>query len=203
MAIPVAMLDVRVQAHVAKARSALAQGEARYAHDVCAGILEKHPDCLEVRRLLREAQCKVRGDRSGPIRRVVQRLGVAFWLVRAVRLRRRRPVAAFSCIEQALTVDPDHVGAHRLLGFTALDVGWADTAAFALAEWARLAPKDPAAFVALGTALMQAGREGEAITAAETAVRLDPNGAGAHSLLKEASVAHTLRSSGMQGPHRS
>ena len=197
MGTAVAMLDARVQAHVAKARRALEQGEAGYTHDVCAGLLEKHPDCVEVRQLLREAQHKIRGSRSGLLSRVVQSFAGASWLLRGSRLRTRRPAVALSYLERALTANPNHVGAHRLLGFIALACGWIETAAFAFAEWTRLAPQDPAAFVALGTVLIQAGREEEAIKAAEAAVRLDPNGAAAHALLKEASVAHTLRVSGM------
>ena len=59
--------DPRYGKHIDKAVSAIENGNPTYAIDVCSSFLHKHPECLEVRKILRMAQDRLPESRGGII----------------------------------------------------------------------------------------------------------------------------------------
>lgn len=188
--IAVADLDPRWQAQVDKLKKAVEADDAEFAIAVAERLLEEFPGCLEVRRLLRSAQ-----------RRRARRYttGFARWLggvgvqLRSGGLYRKNPAKALVEAESALHRDPDNAAAHRLLGAAALELDLPATAVFAFSAVRSLEPTDRSNLLALGAALIKADQADEAIRLAEEMLTCEGSDAEAEALLKDASVAHSLK----------
>jgi predicted Zn-dependent protease len=102
------------------------------------------------------------------------------------------PQAALANADRLLRKDPHNVAALGLLGQAAIALGWPETAAFAYQAASDLEPDRPDLHVALAGALLAAGRPGEAVQAADEALRLHPAHADALAVHRAASVALTL-----------
>lgn len=81
---------------------------------------------------------------------------------------------ALSAFQSAVRADPQSADLQYLLGITYLSAGESQPAITELRLAARLAPHDPRARLALGTALNRVGREAEAEAAWREALAIDP-----------------------------
>ena len=78
---------------------------------------------------------------------------------------------------QVIALQPDHAGAHHLLGLIAHQVGRHDRAVDWIRQAIVLNPKDPAAHLHLGEAYRALGRVEEAAGFYRRAIELDPDNA--------------------------
>lgn len=187
---PPALPEATLRKHLDKAAAAVRGQDPAYALGVCEALLEKEPGCVEARRVLRQAQ-RARAARGGP-RGVFGAMRGRVALAKAAALCRSNPARALALMEKALGANPEYPAAHRLLGKTALELDLAETAVFAFEDLCRLRPGDAASYVALGKALVRAGRNADAVRAAAKALDLDSADSEAQALLKAASVAQTM-----------
>jgi len=185
-------LDVRLQKQVESAQSASQQGDADRAAEIYATILKEQPGCVAVRKLERTVLLKATVAKPGGLARMVRVVSSSPFLFNGNLRLKDEPRLALASAEQVLRRDPENVAALSLLSQAALALGWPETAVFA-AETARgLEPDRPDLALALGHALMAAGRTAEAVAAAKAALRLQADHAGALALQRDAAVADTL-----------
>jgi cytochrome c-type biogenesis protein CcmH/NrfG len=107
-------------------------------------------------------------------------------------LLKEQPLKAVASADQVLRHDVGNVAALTLLGQAATALGWTETAVFACEAAREDDPDRPELLLALGHALLRAGRASEALKAAEETLRLQPNHVDALTLRRDASVAVTL-----------
>lgn len=188
--IAIADLEPRWQTQAGKLREAADAGDASYVIAVSERLLSEYPGCLEVREILRSAQrLKARKNTTG-FARWLNGMGVQ---LRTGGLYRKDPQRTMKEAEEWLNRDPENTVAHRLLGEAALQLDLPATAVFAFRAILALDPNDRATRIALGGALIKADRADEAIRLAEDMLAENPHDGDAHALLKDASVAHSLR----------
>lgn len=189
--IPVAALGSRLQKQVESARQAFERGNFDYAVDLCRDVLAAAPGCLPVRKLHRAAQLK-RGASRG-LARMFGGVSAAPFLISGSLALGKDPARALERAQRLVDGDPHSASGLRLLGAAATALGWHETAVFAYDALREADPQDVPNLVALGRAHLASDRADHAVQCAELALRHEPIHAGAQSLLKDASVAQTMR----------
>lgn len=190
--LPVSALDARLQKQVESARAAFERGEDERVVALCRAVLAEAPGCLPVRKLQRVAQLR-RASGGGLFARALGSVSAAPFLVTGKLRLGDDPAKALASAERLLEADPHSRAGLALLGDAAAALGWRETAVFAAEARLELDPQDVAVLVALGRAQLAAGRADAAVRAAEAALRLEPIHGPAQALLKDASVAVSLR----------
>ncbi len=181
-------LDPRIGRQVEEARRALSGGSAAYAINVCMAILQRHPGCLEVRQVLREAQHKIWGKKKGLTRWLRGVTSIPFTAAGAS-LVRKDAVKALETAEKILNKDPCNEAGHSLLAQAAQALDMRKTEVFARAALCRLEPHRLKLWLDLGEAYLAAGQNEEAVRLCERLLDNDPARAEARDLLKRASAA--------------
>jgi tetratricopeptide (TPR) repeat protein len=189
--IAVTALEPRLQKLVESARAAFAAGRPESAVEAAAAVLREQPSCLPVRKLLRAAQLRQAGEKSG-FGRFMANVSSAPFVLGGSRQLKEQPLAAVASADKLLLRDADSVPALALLGEAAAVLGWPETAVFACETAAGLEPDRPALLLALGEALLAAGRAPDAVKAAQRVLAGHPNHTEAQALLRNASVAVTM-----------
>jgi len=105
----------------------------------------------------------------------------------------KNPLKALAYAQRMLDVDPLSGAALRLLASAATALGWSETAIFAGEALREIEPTEVSGLVTLGRAYLSAGRAENALEVAGCALQLEPANAQAQALLKDASVAQTMR----------
>jgi tetratricopeptide (TPR) repeat protein len=187
--VPVSSLDVRQQKLVENARIALERGNLDYALDACAQILKVAPGCLAVRRLQRVAQLRQFQSKNRFMAKALGGLSTAPFFMGAAK---KDPAKALESAEKALAGNPTSVPALKMLADAALALDLPETAAFAHEAVRELAPDDRANLLALGEALLAAGKPADALRLADTLLRGNSVDGDAQNLMRKASVAQTL-----------
>lgn len=189
--VAVASLDPRLQRQVETARSAFERGNYDYVLEICATILRQAPACLAVRKLRRAAQLR-QHQAKGRLARALGSVSTAPFLLSAGAQTKKDPAKVLETAEKMLASDPTNVAALRLLAQAAAALGWPETAVFGYEAIREQNPTDVENLLALGGALVAAGRATDAVKVAEVALRVQPTNAAAQTLLKNASVAQTV-----------
>lgn len=189
----VASLDPRLQKLVESARVAFERGNYDYAIELARDVLGAAPGCLPVRKLQRTAQLKRHGGGGGFFAKALGSVSTAPFLVSGSAALGRDPAKALGSAQKMLEVDPNSVAGLRLLAGAASALGWHETAVFACEALRENAPDDWANLVALGRAHLGAGRADAAVRCAEAVLAREPINGAAQSLLKDASVAQTMK----------
>ncbi|MDP1580026.1 MAG: hypothetical protein Q8M02_07090 [Candidatus Didemnitutus sp.] len=190
----VAALDPRWQKQVESARTAFERGNYEYCIELCREVLLAVPGCLPVRKLQRTAQIKQSGPAKGGLASQLGKLSAAPFLLGGMASLGRDPAKAVANAQKMLDGDPRSESGLRLLGQAAMALGWHETAVFAHEALRELLPDEVKNLVALGRAQLAAGRAGPAMEAAERALRVDPVSGPASALMKDASVAQSMKS---------
>lgn len=189
----VASLPAALQKQVESARSAFAQGNDARVIELCRVILAAAPACLPVRKLQRAAQLRQTARPSGFLAKALGGMSTApFRLTGNLQLG-RDPAKALESAERMLETDPFSRAGLNLLGEAATALGWHETAVFAYEALREIEPDNPATLVALGWAQLAAGRPPAAVQSAEAALRIESFNGPAQTLLKDASVALTMK----------
>ena len=189
--ISVAALDPRHQKMIENARVALERGTLDYVLEVTAQVLKMQPSCLQVRRLQRIAQMRqYRGSRSaGFMGRALSGLSTAPFMFGGGK---KDPAKQLETAEAFLAKDPTSVTALKMLAEAATGLGYLETVAFALDAVRELEPDNRPNMLALGDALLAAGKPVDALKIADEILRDRPSDAEAQSLMRKASVAQTV-----------
>lgn len=189
----VASLEPRLQKLVESARVAFERGNYDYAIELARDVLAVAPGCLPVRKLQRTAQLKRGAGRSGFFAKALGSVSAAPFLVSGSAALAKDPAKALVNAQKMLDVDPHSAMGLRLLGTAAGALGWHETAVFAFEALRENAPDDLANLVALGRAHLGAGRADAAVRCAEAVLARESINGPAQSLLKDASVAQTMK----------
>lgn len=189
----VASLEPRLQKLVESARVAFERGNFDHTIELARDVLTAAPGCLPVRKLHRTAQLKCGVGGGGFFAKAVGSVTAAPFLIGGNAALTKDPARALANAQKMLEADPNSTAGLRLLGGAASVLGWHETAVFALEALREIAPDDWANWVALGRAHLAAGRADAAVRCAETVLARESINGPAQSLLKEASVAQTMK----------
>lgn len=163
-----------------------------YTVNICREILDGHPGCLAVRRLLRAAQMKLFKLKNPLVARTVGGLVQIPSLVYGQAVMKRAPARAMSTAEKVLTADPSNQAALQLLARAAIAHDLPETAAFALEAIYDAKPKDRAVLIQLADAYIAAGRAVDAVAIADRLLGDNPADLDLQDLGKRASVAQSI-----------
>ncbi|MBI2511109.1 MAG: hypothetical protein HYV96_03975 [Opitutae bacterium] len=189
----VASLEPRWQKLVESARTAFERGNYDYAIELSREVLAAAPGCLPVRKLQRAAQLKRGSGGGGFFAKALSVVSTAPFLVSGNSSLATAPAKALASAQKILDADPRSAPGLRLLGRAASALGWHETAVFAFEALRESAPDDLANLVALGRAHLSARRAEAAMRCAEAALARESIDAAAQALLKDASVAQTMK----------
>lgn len=185
-------LDPRLRKQVENAQKSIGRN-AGYAIDICTNILQRQPGCLDVRKILRTAQKRSSGGKTSGFGRLLGSVTSAPFAFKASTQLKKDPKAAMETAEKMLNSDPSNTSAHRMLGQAAEALGLWETAAYAYASVKELDPKNLDNKIALGSALIEAGRAQEAVQVAGDILAEQPGSEAAQDLIKRASVAESMK----------
>jgi pentatricopeptide repeat protein len=184
-------LDPRLRKQVENAQKSIGRN-AGYTIDICTNILQRQPGCLDVRKILRTAQKRSAGGKTSGFGRLLGSVTSAPFAFKASTQLKKDPKAAMETAEKMLNSDPSNTSAHRMLGQAAEALGLWETAAYAYATVKELDPKNLDNKIALGGALIEAGRAQEAVLVAGDILAAQPGSEAAQDLIKRASVAESM-----------
>lgn len=186
---PLKDLDPRIRKQVEKARNSVKSGSAGFAIEICMGLLEKYPGCVEAREVLREAQKAAKAGKkksflSGLASMPLSKLG-------GITLK-KDPGKAMVQAEKILKDDPDSADAMKLLGEAAILKELPNTAIFAFEGALEQNPKDSALGKKLANLYLEVGRIEDCIRTCEKILKEFPGDGDAQEIVKRASVAQSM-----------
>lgn len=186
---PLKDLDPRIRKQVEKARNSIKSGSAAFAVEICMGLVEKYPGCVEAREVLREAQRTARGGKkksflSGITSKPLSLLG-------GVTVK-KDPGKAMMQAEKILRDDPDSTDAQKLLGEAAALKELPHTAIFAFEGVVASDPKDFATAKKLANLYLEVDRAEDCIRVCEKILKEAPGDGDAQEIVKRASVKQSM-----------
>lgn len=184
-------LDARLQKQIENARKAIDKNPA-YAVDIFSNISNRNPACLDVRKLLRQAQQRASKGKSKGLGGFLSKVtNLPFSIGNDSKIK-KDPAKAMETAEQMLRTNPDNVTAHKMLGMAAESLELYSTAAFAYDSIRRIDPKNSENIKALMSVYITSGESEEAIRIGEAAYRANPADDEIQALIKKASVEQTM-----------
>ncbi len=184
-------LDSRYRNHIDKAEKALDKGNPGYAIDVYSALLKKHPECLEVRKVLRRAQHKNPANNQRISTKIKSKLISVIYRFRGWFLL-NYPKKKIILAERILSSNPNDTFAHQYLARSALALGLNETAIFAYESVRSLKPENKRILLNLAKTYFLAKRNREAIQICDSILSKNPSGSEAQLLIKQASVALSI-----------
>ncbi|MDR2845546.1 MAG: tetratricopeptide repeat protein [Puniceicoccales bacterium] len=191
-------LDPRLQKQASAAEQTL-RSNPQYAVEIAQGILHRHPECAEVRRLLRKAQKLVYGNSAKGLGHFIGNVTSFAGLMGNSKLIDTDPLKAVEFAEKSLAKKPADVQANKMLAAAAEKLGWHDTAAFAYEELAHADPKNPGHYAAAAAAYVKDEDFDSALRVSDDALRLFPGNGDLQEVARRASVAKTVQKGKWEG----
>lgn len=186
---PLTDLDPRIRKQVEKARASIKTGSARFAIEICMGLVEKYPGCVEAREVLHEAQ---KAAKSGKKRSFLSGL-TSMPLSKIGGLSMKKdPGKAMIQAEKILKDDPGSVDALRLLGDAAAMKELPHTAVFAYEGAYGGDPTNLDVAKKLANFYLQVDRVVDCIRICDKIIREHPGDGDAQEIVKRASVAQSM-----------
>lgn len=186
-------LKPQVQKQVDIARLAIERENYEYAIKICLSVLERHPECLAVRKLLRAAQKKLFGTKNRFMAKTIGGLSSAPFMITASTQVKKNPVKAMNSAEKMLSRDPTNVAALKLLADAAKSHDLPATRVFALEGIREVQPDNIKTLLEIGEAYIAAGQADQALGAAERILELKPGHEAGQAMIKSASVAQSMQ----------
>lgn len=184
-------LDSRLQKQIENARKAIDKNPT-YAVDILSNISSRNPACLDVRKLLRQAQQRALKGKSKGLGGFLSKVtNIPFSLGNDSKIK-KDPAKAMETAEQMLRSNSDNVAAHKMLGMAAESLELYSTAAFAYDSIRKIDPKNSENIKALMSVYITTGESEEAIRIGEAAYRANPADDEIQALIKKASVEQTM-----------
>lgn len=184
-------IDPRLRKQVENARKNVAKNPA-YVVEVCMGILQRHPGCLDVRKVLRDAQRRINGGKSALVTQM-KNLSVLPMAIKLGTELKKDARAALISAEKVISQAPDSKVGHQTLGKASEVLSMKETAVFAYECIYQIDPKDNANNEAYGTALIEAGDPQEAVKLGDKILRENPANEAGQDLVRRASVALSMQ----------
>ncbi|MEO0793704.1 MAG: tetratricopeptide repeat protein [Verrucomicrobiota bacterium] len=183
-------LDPRLRKQVDAAKKNIAKNPS-YAVDVFLGIVTRHPGCLDVRRLLRQAQQKAKSGKTSGLGKMLGKVTSAPFAMKSKGALEKDPSSMLIQAEKKITEDPSMPLGHRLLGKASEKLELWETAVFAYEGLVQVESTDDNSLM-LANALIHAKRPKEAIAIGDQILRNNPADEGAQEVVRRASVAHSM-----------
>ena len=155
-------LDSRLHKQIETVRKALNKNPA-YSVDVMTNIVDRHPQCLEARKLLRKAQQRANPGKSNPLKSLFAKANCTLHGLGSIEKIRKDPMAAMSTAEKLLNTNPTNISAHKAIGIAAEALKMDETAAFAYNEIYKIEPGNLENVKALMLAYIRIGSNDEAV----------------------------------------
>lgn len=186
--VPLVELDPRLQKQVAAADQQL-KVNPQYAVEVLAGILERNPGCIDVRRSLRKAQKALLGTKKG----LFDGLSGALSSGKIAKAVEADPVAALVAAEADLAKKPIDANANKTIALAGIKLAFPELAAFGYEELSINNPGEVQHFVDLANVWIDAGENDHALAAADRGLKLFPGNGDLQEAVRKASVNKTMK----------
>ncbi len=186
-------IDPREQKQIAAAENAIKSGNAGVAMETCLAVIGRHPECTQVRRLLRQAQMIATRKRPTPINGFSKAL--ASMSIVSVAAAAKDPKKAILEAEKKLCKNPFDYAANMSLANAGEAAEFWDVVGIAYENIVAVDPKIEN-FSKLVSALLKDKDSNRAITVVDTALKKFPNNGDLQELARQVSVAQTMNSGG-------
>ena len=184
-------LDPRLIKQVENAEKSIDKNPA-YVIDICGTVLAKHPSCVEVRKILRQAQFKKFG-KGNPISKFVASIqGAIFAMQAGAKLKKGQALEVIAEAEKQLSVCPENEPVLKTLAAAAASLQFWGTAAEAYQSIARFKPDNEKNLLALADALVKSKQPDSAMQVCERILKKNPSNGDAQALARSASVIKTM-----------
>lgn len=182
-------IDPREQKQIVAAENAILKGNPGFAVETCQAVLSRHPECTEVRRILRKAQKRATGKK--PI--AVSGLGRLFGSLGAPSKSacEKDPQKSLIEAEKALSVNPYDTSANLKLAFAAGALEIWDAVALAYEGIVACDPK-PENYAKQINALLKDEDVKTALEVSDAALKKFPASGEVQELARQVSVAQTM-----------
>ena len=190
-------IDARLQKQAQAAEQTL-RTNPQYAAEIAQGLLARHPDCVELRRLLRKAQKFVHSAPDKGLGKLFAGVSLGVSLGGS-KLIETNPAQAVENAEKALAKKPTDTAANKLLAAAADKLGWYDTAAFAYEELILSDPKNLSYPLAAAAAHIKDNNHDEALRLTDEALKRFPGNGDLQEIARRASVAKTVQRGQWEG----
>ena len=163
-----------------------------YVIDICSTILSKHPSCVEVRKILRQAQFKKYGKGNALAKLGAQVQGAVFAMKAGGMIKKGEALKVMEEAEKLLSQCPQNPAVLNALASAAESLNYWGTVASAYQAIAQFEPNNEKNLLALGNALVKNQQPDEAMQVCETILRKNPSNGDAQALARSASVVKTM-----------
>ena len=185
-------LDSRLHKQVENVRKALDKNPS-YSVDVMTNIVDRHPQCLEARKILRMAQQRANSGKPKMLNSMFSRVSSALRGIGNTEKVKKDPVAALSAAEKLLNSNPFNVSAHKAIGIAAETLELNETAAFAFEEIHKIEPDNLENAKALMLAYIRIGKNDDAIRIGDQASKVHPTDSDLQTMIRKASVEQSIK----------
>lgn len=187
--LPITKLDPRLAKQADAARKA-ALSNPSYAVEICSSILQKHPECLDLRKIMRQAQLKMAQEKKGSfIGKLTQ---TPFSIVNPATIK-KDPKKAIENAEKLIVTDPRRPDPHIILGKAFKELGLLKSAAFGFETAKKLKPTDLNNIKELAEIYIELGEVDNAIQLGEEITKQSPGDPDGQDIIRRASVSSTLK----------
>ena len=184
-------LDPRFIRQLENAEKSIDKNPA-YVIDICSTILAKYPSCVEVRKILRQAQFKKYGKGS-PVAKIVATIqGLIFSMQAGAKIKKGQALEVMADAEKMLSVCPQNEGALKTLATAAESLQYWGTVAEAYQAISQFKSDDEKTLLALAGALVKSKQPDSAMQVCERILRKNPSNGDAQALARSASVIKTM-----------
>lgn len=184
-------IDPREQKQIAAAENAINRGNPQFAAETCQAVLSRHPECTEVRRILRRAQKAIHGNKgAGGFSKLVSSVSLAG----KSSVAKTDPKAAMEHAEKILAKNPFDIPANKLLAAAAETLGLWDAVALAYEEIVAVEPKTEN-YKLLVNAYMNDDDGERAEKTVNAALKKFPGNGDLQELARQVSVKMTMKKS--------
>ncbi len=166
--------------------------EPGYTVDVCRSILLKYPSCVEVRRVLREAQFKKAGKPNFAAKAKAKLQGLVFAVRAAQLMKKGDALRVLSEGEDALSDCPENSAVLGAMADAAQSLQYWGTAAECYRAISVFEPNNDANLILLGNAYLKNKQPEEALAVGDSILRRNGGNGDAQSLVRSASVMKTM-----------
>lgn len=163
-----------------------------YTVDICATILAKYPSCVEVRKIMRQAQFRKYGKGNFIAKLASDIKGIILLMKSASMIKNGKALEVMTEAEKILSQCPQCAYALNALADAAKSLSYWGTAASAYLAIAQFQPKNDKNLLALADAYVKNKQPDEASQICDQILRRSPANGEAQALARSASVIKTM-----------
>ena len=184
-------IDQRLLRQLENAKKSMDR-EPAYAVDVCRSVLSKYPSCVEVRRMLRDAQFKKAGKIGFGAKAKAKIQGAIFALKASKQIKNGNGLEVLNEGEDILSDCPENPLVLNAMADAAQSLHYGGTAAECYRAISGFEPTNDANLILLGNAYLKSKNPEEALAVGDSILRRNGGNGDAQSLVRSASVMKTM-----------